>query len=338
MSDLSVLKDFLVLAEVRNFGKAAERCHVSVSGLSRRIQSLESWLGAPIIHHGKRHLELTDTGRRLLGIAEHVVGTMADFRASVRSSNDDRDSRIRFVAPHILSAIFFPRWIPRLHSDFRIAKITVNCEDLAGGLQSLDDDKSDFAIALFDTEGRVAAKLDRKGDFASYDLLQVGEDHLLPVSAPNAAGRPLFDLGEDRTPQALSFLGYDSDCHLGWALGDPEVRWPQLALQRVHHSSLTDGLRNLATSALGVAWLPQTLVMTELATKTLVRAGSRSFDIPLRACILRRRQPLGSQAERLWTHLTELNAQAGALDAQKIFGAPATDEGRRSATDAPVAA
>ena len=311
MIDLIVLKDFLVLAEVKNFGKAADRCNVSVSGLSRRMQSLETWLGTPVIHRGKRNAELTETGRSLLGIAEHVVGTIEDFRASVRSSNDDRDSRIRLVAPHILSAIFFPRWIPRLQSDFHIAKVTVNCENLTDCFRSLDDGDSDFAIGMFDTEGFVAARLGSEADFASYQMLQVGDDYLLPVSAPNAAGKPVFDLEDGNLKSELSFLGYDSDCHLGWALQDPQVRWPGVALRRVHHSSLTDGLRNLAASALGVAWLPHSLVAAELATKTLVRAGRSTFDIPLRACILRRRQPLGSQAERLWTHLTDLTGQNG---------------------------
>ncbi|MFO6382570.1 LysR family transcriptional regulator, partial [Pseudomonas aeruginosa] len=48
MIDLVMLKDFLVLCRIKSFSRAAQECHVSVSGLSRRIQTLEQWLGAPV--------------------------------------------------------------------------------------------------------------------------------------------------------------------------------------------------------------------------------------------------------------------------------------------------
>lgn len=42
MIDLVMLKDFLVLCRIKSFSRAAQECHVSVSGLSRRIQTWNS--------------------------------------------------------------------------------------------------------------------------------------------------------------------------------------------------------------------------------------------------------------------------------------------------------
>ncbi|MGV8327560.1 LysR substrate-binding domain-containing protein, partial [Pseudomonas aeruginosa] len=88
--------------------------------------------------------------------------------------------------------------------------------------------------------------------------------------APDAAGQPLFNLDRLQT-EALSFLGYSEECHLGWAL-EPLLRDSGLFLQRHHSSSQTEGLRFFAQSRLGVAWLPHTLVREDLASRRLVRA------------------------------------------------------------------
>ncbi len=126
----------------------------------------------------------------------------------------------------------------------------------------------------------------------------------MAVCAPDAAGQPLFNLDRLQT-EALSFLGYSEECHLGWAL-EPLLRDSGLFLQRHHSSSQTEGLRFFAQSRLGVAWLPHTLVREDLASRRLVRAGGQRFDVPLCYTLIRRRLPLPGEAERLWTFLGEL--------------------------------
>lgn len=77
MIDLVMLKDFLVLCRIKSFSRAAQECHVSVSGLSRRIQTLEQWLGAPVFERHKHALELTEAGRQLQGVAQDAVRALA---------------------------------------------------------------------------------------------------------------------------------------------------------------------------------------------------------------------------------------------------------------------
>ena len=130
MIDLVSLKDFLVLCQTRSFSRAAERCHVSVSGLSRRIQGLEQWIGAPLFDRRTAALELTQPGERLQAISSEVVYALEGLRKSIKADGEDRQQRIRFAAPHIMSAVFFPDWVPRLHNDFRSAKFSVSSDNL----------------------------------------------------------------------------------------------------------------------------------------------------------------------------------------------------------------
>lgn len=304
MFDLIALKDFLVLCQTKSFSRAADRCHVSVSGLSRRIQSLEQWLGAPVFDRRKQCLDLTDAGHRLQAVSSEVVYALEGLRKSIRQDGDCRALEVRFAAPHILSAVFFTDWITRLHSEFGSAKFSVNSDLLPECFQMLDEGSADFVVALTDATGGVQAQLGDRS-MTQYPTLELGQERLLPVCAPGATGAPLMPLlGGDN--ESVSFLGYAPECHLGWALQPLLAAHPELHLEQRHGATLTDGLRFMAVSGLGVAWLPETLIRHDLDSRRLVRAGNATFDVPMRFTILRRPCGLPAQTERIWTYLKTL--------------------------------
>jgi DNA-binding transcriptional LysR family regulator len=92
MIDLLNLKNFIVLCQVRNFGRAAERCHVSTSGLSRRISGLENWVGTPLFDRSSSSLELTEAGTRLLDVAAQVVDALEGARELIQRAQLRRPS------------------------------------------------------------------------------------------------------------------------------------------------------------------------------------------------------------------------------------------------------
>src|SRR6202035_4044572 len=57
--DLKLFEDFITLAETRSFSRAAERRNSAQSAFSRRIQSLERWVGAALIDRRSNPLQLT---------------------------------------------------------------------------------------------------------------------------------------------------------------------------------------------------------------------------------------------------------------------------------------
>ena len=304
MTDLNALKDFLVLCEVKSFSRAAERCNVSVSGLSRRIQSLETWLGSAVFERSNVMLELTEAGRQLQAVATQVVYALEGVKKTIRSASDVREKQIRFAAPHIMSAIFFPDWIPRLHTQFEGAKFSVMSENLPACFGALHDDDVDFVVILCDEAEAVFERAGLRARKDQYLIAALGVESLIPVSSPDAAGRPLFAL-EGNDGKEISFLGYADECSLGWAVEHAFSRWPAFSLMRHHQSSLADGLRAMAISRMGMAWLPQSMVRNELLTRRLVRAGTPQFDINLNVLIMRRQDRLGEKAEAFWREIQQ---------------------------------
>jgi DNA-binding transcriptional LysR family regulator len=61
--DLYQLRHFLVVAETRNFRRAAEQINLAQPALSRQIQQIEAETGALLFDRSKRRVELTDAGQ-----------------------------------------------------------------------------------------------------------------------------------------------------------------------------------------------------------------------------------------------------------------------------------
>ena len=74
------LKEFVVLAETRNFWEASARLYMNQSTLSKHIKALEAELGVELFHRTTRHVSLTNYGRAFLPHAQSI--TRAEFEAS----------------------------------------------------------------------------------------------------------------------------------------------------------------------------------------------------------------------------------------------------------------
>lgn len=79
---LDLLHAFVVLADALHFTRAAERCFLSQSGLSRRISLLEAQVGSPLVLRTTRSVELTAAGRAVL---PHAIGILRGAQA-IRSA------------------------------------------------------------------------------------------------------------------------------------------------------------------------------------------------------------------------------------------------------------
>lgn len=70
---LRQLSYFKSLCQHRNFGRAAEACHVSQPALSVQIRTLEEIMGAPLVERRSRDVIQTPLGRQVLAQAEVLL-------------------------------------------------------------------------------------------------------------------------------------------------------------------------------------------------------------------------------------------------------------------------
>ena len=115
--DLRILEDFLRVAELGSFSLAAERRGSTQSAFSRRIQGLETWIGASLIDRKSNPLRLTSAGEAFKELAEDVLRSIKHGREEIHSIANQTTAATSFAVTHSLTLNFFPRWIREIERD-----------------------------------------------------------------------------------------------------------------------------------------------------------------------------------------------------------------------------
>lgn len=102
------LQDFLSLVECGSFTRAAELRHSSQSAFSRRIQSLEQWVGTPLVDRGAFPARLTAAGEQFRGQAADILGRMLALRHVLQGQ--PAPDVVRMALPYALATTSLPGW------------------------------------------------------------------------------------------------------------------------------------------------------------------------------------------------------------------------------------
>ena len=108
---LEWLEDFLMLAEERNFSRAAEHRNVTQPAFGRRIRSLEQWVGTPLFIRTKSGTDMSPAGAQFHGYVRGSVRDIYRARSAALEMASQGDAVLAIAATHALSFSFFPHWI-----------------------------------------------------------------------------------------------------------------------------------------------------------------------------------------------------------------------------------
>lgn len=128
------LKYFLGVAEELNFGRAAEKMHISQPPLSRQIMDLEEDLGVKLFDRTARGVELTEAGNYLVVEAQKLLGLSERIRERITQIGTESARRIRlgFVGSTLYS--FLPELMRRCCSE--VPGISFELRELASEEQA----------------------------------------------------------------------------------------------------------------------------------------------------------------------------------------------------------
>jgi len=114
--ELRQLDHFVAVAEEGSFTRAADRSNIVQSGLSASIRSLERELGARLFDRTTRRVELTESGRALLGEARRVLSGASAAREAVAGVEGLQRGTLSLGIMQSLVAIRLPALLARFHS------------------------------------------------------------------------------------------------------------------------------------------------------------------------------------------------------------------------------
>lgn len=90
-----LLTSFLVLAEERHFGRAAQRLHIAQPALSQQLKALERDVGTRLMDRSTRSVELTEAGRLLESRAREILAAIDRTAADLDLLATGRSGRVR---------------------------------------------------------------------------------------------------------------------------------------------------------------------------------------------------------------------------------------------------
>ncbi|HMZ11216.1 MAG TPA: LysR family transcriptional regulator [Plasticicumulans sp.] len=294
--ELAWLEDFLAVIDCGSFSRAADSRHVTQPAFSRRIRSLEDWIGTPLFERSSHGAALTAAGERFRPSAEAALRKLLHGREDAIAAADSGLPLLRFASTHALALDFFPQWLRKVEARSPVdASIRLIADTMHACEQLLLRGEAQFLLCH--GHDGVSGRLDN-GDYRS---ITVGNDVLLPVSAPRAANdpRPRFELpGSPDEP--LPLLAPTEASGLSRALAAAQAQLAPAQVRPAFTAHLATVLAAMARDGRGLTWVPQRLVADDLAAGRLVHAGDASWTIPMSIRLYRPRNLTGAAATRLW--------------------------------------
>ena len=299
MAHLQWFKDLGALAATGNFSRAAEMNNISQSALSRRIKSLEDWVGAVLVDRTRHPIGLTDAGRQMLEAGEQALNRIETERDQIRENLAQPDRYvITFAAQHSIGWRFYPSWLQAFEAAFGPIMSRLRADNLPTCVADLRREEVDFVIAY---ESDHASGIEPGPEFQS---LVIGRDRLIPVSKAAANGDPLFRV-DDPSLAAIPFLRFGPSAPIGQHL-EPILAASNLGerLKPVYENAMVGALRIRARDGLGLAWLPQSLIQPDLDAGLLTLAGGEELAIDLRIRLYRLARNHNKLIRKVWTFLS----------------------------------
>ena len=153
---LRQIQHFQTIVQENSFTEAAELCHISQSGISQSIKSLEEEIGVQLIIRRNRSFELTEAGKHFYKKSLVITADLEQLcRETVRIDRKDA-AELRLGVLSTYSGDEFNRAIAAFSEKYPKVEITVvsgNHEDLYDGLRfgridlALNDQRRAFSDA-----------------------------------------------------------------------------------------------------------------------------------------------------------------------------------------------
>jgi DNA-binding transcriptional LysR family regulator len=292
---LEWLDDILAVVETGSFNEAAERRHLTQSAFSRRIRSIEDYLGVELFDRSRKPVQLRptteDQQEAIVRLASDLRQLVSDLRRAERRGSN----RVVLASQHALTTTLTPGILEAIQR---------GPLDIFLRLRSANLDEC-FAL-LLSRQADVAVVYRQRGEdhpiSADYiETATIGADRLIPVFGAVHAERlnARFASGE------LPYVAYPGDVFLGKLMERavlPAVRRISDPTARAE-TALTHAALEMAACGTGVAWVPALLARERLAAGTMINLSASLPEVELDITAVRLLGTAGPIEAAVWDHL-----------------------------------
>lgn len=289
--DVRWLQDFLALAELGNFTRAAEFRSLSQAAFSRRIQSLEHWVGTALVVKGSQPVRLTEAGEQFREGARASVERLLEARAEIRGHQFEVMTQIRLAMPTVLARSELQSVLsvigPKARTSFSV--LTGTTSDVTARFLAGD---ADILLA------HDCAAVANHDGLAAQERAVLRQDRFLPYAAKGQ------DFGFPGTPRRpFPLVAYAQRAYFALLFEHVIERAPGPPAYRIAvQCDMSDVLKEVIVAGLGVGWLPESAV-DEASLTRIEPIGGPDWALPLEICAYRHKHSAGPKVDAVWQAL-----------------------------------
>lgn len=256
--DLIDMLWFMAVAEERSFTKAAARLGTSQSTLSHTIKRLETRMGLRLLTRTTRSVSPTEAGEKILrSLAPRISEIEQDIDA-VLEVRDKPSGTVRItLSDHALESVVWPKLEPVI-KDFPDIKIELSAND---GFINIVEERYDAGVRLGESldKDMIAVRISPDWRLVAVGSPEYFETHGFPQHPQELVSHKCINQRQIRSGGLYAWE---------FAKDGRELR------VRVDGQLIFNNSRaqiNAAVSGYGIAYLPENLVLDDLATGRLVQ-------------------------------------------------------------------
>src|SRR5262245_52012843 len=144
------LRGFLLVAQHRNFTRAAQALLLTPSGLSLLIRELENQLGFRLFERTTRYVALTSEGSQLLAVARRSLEELEDAMSRIERSARKAEETLSVGAGQFVAANILPQAIKEFRGRRPQLRIELFDADPATILQRVQTSALDIGLGSFE--------------------------------------------------------------------------------------------------------------------------------------------------------------------------------------------
>ena len=293
--ELTWLEDCVALAQSLNFSRAAASRYVTQPAFSRRIVSLEEWLGTPLFERNRRGVSLTRAGEIFVTQIPDLIRALYTLRSEAIEAAGETRPDVIFSATHSLSFSFFPTLMRNNEKIARFGSFRLLSDTLSACERMIEKGDAQFLLCYYHPHMHINL------DQSKYLSVRLGQETLLPYSRCDTATRePIWQATGGRK---FPFLSFSAESGLGRILSNTsQVNRARRGMDIAFTADLAATLLALVRAGDGIAWLPETLAAPDVdAGEIAVAAGKDSgLWVPIDIRLFRPAARMSRAVEELW--------------------------------------
>jgi DNA-binding transcriptional LysR family regulator len=247
MDTIEALRTFVRVIETGSLTAVAREMNTSQSTISRYINQLEDHFGVRLLHRTTRHLSLTDDGIELRSHASSILESVEGMELALGQHKSSPTGHVRIAAP-VSMGMQLMKCVPVLLERYPGLTIELVLEDRLGDLV---EERLDLAIAVGEVPG---LSLIKRG---------LGTVTRIAVAAPEYLQRRGWPQQPDDLANHDCIVRRMTPDDAEWRLTGPDGT-TDVAVRGLVSTNNHEAVRNAALNGLGIALLPEYLVVDDI--------------------------------------------------------------------------